>query len=70
MDYFSRGEGNDEIADRYDDHEYFQPENIEPSPNEEQQSLEENSDENKEVPNDCLLYTSFITFLISSYILQ
>lgn len=52
MDYFSRGEGNDEIADRYDDHEYFQPENIEPSPNEEQQSLEENSDENKEVPNE------------------
>lgn len=51
MDYFSRGDGN-EINDHYDDHEYFQPENIHSSPEDQQQSLEEDDSENKEIPDE------------------
>lgn len=44
MDYFSQGD-NDEIADNYDDHEYFQPEDIEPVTEDNNQAVSTDEEE-------------------------
>jgi murein DD-endopeptidase MepM/ murein hydrolase activator NlpD len=44
MDYFSQGD-TDEIADNYEDHEYYQPEDIEPVNEDDNQSVANTDDE-------------------------